>query len=283
MDITWTIRATPDIQRFQPATWDEFVGNYRIKKFFMQGVRRFNQDSKSKGKIPKRILPSFLLHGESRSGKTAMVKHFVRSITCKEINEKTLDPCNGSCKACCQKIYRDGLEGLYSVIVYENHGVPIEFHNIDCTKLVSPVELKEKLAEFQYDSQVLKIIYFDEVHRLVPKKMDEMLLKDIEEKDFIWAFSTAMPQNLEEMFLNRLVKFKTELPNNRELGDWLVDRCQKWGINWEPEAIHKLVGKCNNIPGTALQCLALAAYDPEQGITVDLVENGWDVKIGTVG
>jgi hypothetical protein len=81
------------------------------------------------------------------------------------------------------------------------------------------------------------------------------------------------------MFLNRLLKLKTELPEVEEMEHWLVDRCEEWGITWEPEAILRVVEKSNRVVGTALHALALAAIDPEVGLTPYLVENDWVVKL----
>jgi len=109
--------------------------------------------------------------------------------------------------------------------------------------------------------------------------MDEMLLKEVEEKNFLWIFSTAKPQNLEDMFVNRLIQLTTELPTSSEMEQWLCDRCDEWGIAWEPEAILRMVEKSNRVVGTALHALALAAIDPDEGLTIDLVENDWKVKL----
>lgn len=63
---------------------------------------------------------------------------------------------------------------------------------------------------------------------------------------------------------------------------WLADRCNEWDINWEPMAILRVVEKSNRVVGTALHALALASIDPKEGLTLDLVENDWIVKIDNV-
>lgn len=266
-----------DIFRFRPDTWDQIIGNPKIKRFLQQACRELRKEYKENARITPGVIPSFLLSGDSRSGKTALVKHFVRCLTCKKVSEETLDPCDGSCKVCCEKIEKYGSEGIYSVLLSDFGCVPVEFIAIDCTKLSSPKELQDRLSRYYNGDPVLRIIYFDEAHRLVSRNMDEMLLKEIEEKDFVWIFSTAKPDDLEPMFLNRLIKFKTEFPNGNELANWLVDRCDELGVVWEENAIKRLVEKSNYVPGTALHCLALAALNRKEGLTLDLVENNWEV------
>jgi DNA polymerase III gamma/tau subunit len=220
----------------------------------------------------------FLLFGPSRSGKTALVKFLVRCITCKKLDAATLDPCDGSCEACKQQPELFGLEGINSYFLVDGREIPVHFAIVDCTMIHTPEQLREKLVTLA-NYQGLRIFFFDEVHRLIKRGMDEMLLKAVEEKNYLWLFSTAKPGGLEDMFQNRLLKLKTELPRPEALESWLADRCEEWGINWEPEAIVRLVEKSNLIVGTALHALALASLDPEEGLTLDLVENDWIVKL----
>jgi hypothetical protein len=109
--------------------------------------------------------------------------------------------------------------------------------------------------------------------------MDEMLLKAVEEKEAIWFFSTAKPEGLEDMFQNRLLKLVTELPSTDAMAKWLADRCEEWAIPWQAEAIIRVVEKSNRVVGTALHAIALASLDDEEGLTLDLVENDWIVKL----
>jgi hypothetical protein len=82
------------------------------------------------------------------------------------------------------------------------------------------------------------------------------------------------------MLLNRAIKVPTELPSATEMETWLCDRCDEWGIEWQAEAIVRVVEKSNRVVGTALHALALASLDPEEGLTPELVENDWIVRLG---
>lgn len=270
-------KVCPDILRWQPSRWDLFLGNKRIIKQFQRMVKKIRSIINGGVKEDFSRL-CFLLFGPSRSGKTALVKFLVRCITCKSVDATTLNPCDGNCPTCRQRPELCGLEGLFSYLEAEGRQIAIHFAIVDCTMIHTPEQLRDKLMSLASYTG-LWIFYFDEVHRLVHRGMDEMLLKAVEDKNYLWLFSTAKPGGLEDMFQNRLLKLKTECPTAEELESWLVDRCEEWGINWEPQAIVRVAEKSNLIVGTALHALALASLDPKEGLTLDLVENDWVVKL----
>jgi len=269
----------PNILRWLPDRWNLFIGNHRLKRYLKKLLLELRKEFREKQVIPDASRLCFLVIGESRSGKTSLIKHFVRCLTCTELNEETLDPCARTCPSCSQRAESHGLDGLFAACAVGPSTMQVHFAVVDCTKIQTPEELRSKLIGVNDWTDGLRVFYFDEVHRLVQRHMDEMLLKEVEEKNFLWMFSTAKPQQLEDMFLNRLLKLKTELPQVEEMEHWLIDRCNEWGINWEPEAIVRVVEKSNRVVGTALHALALAAIDPEIGLTLELVENDWVVKL----
>ncbi|NDH08001.1 hypothetical protein EBX93_19155 [bacterium] len=203
-----------------------------------------------------------------------MVKFFLRCVNCKMINYATLDPCDGSCSTCRDKPELFGQEGLFSIIAADSHQIPIQTGIVDCAMIQTPAELRDKMSSFSYFNGI-SILYFDEVHRLVKRNMDEMLLKSVEDRSNLWIFSTANPRELDDMFLNRLLKFETEFPTEKELESWLVCRCKEWGIMCERDAICRVVQKSNLVVGKALHALALASLDSKNGLNMDLVENEW--------
>jgi DNA polymerase III gamma/tau subunit len=266
-------KSCPDILRWQPSRWELFLGNNKIIKYFKRLVGQIRSDMQVGG---NQIFnhPSFLLFGPSRSGKTALVKFFLRCVNCKMINYATLDPCDGSCSTCRDKPELFGQEGLFSIIAADSHQIPIQTGIVDCAMIQTPAELRDKMSSFSYFNGI-SILYFDEVHRLVKRNMDEMLLKSVEDRSNLWIFSTANPRELDDMFLNRLLKFETEFPTEKELESWLVCRCKEWGIMCERDAICRVVQKSNLVVGKALHALALASLDSKNGLNMDLVENEW--------
>jgi len=213
-----------------------------------------------------------MLAGQSRSGKTSIVKKFVLCLACQQYDEATGETCNGCCKACAEFPEKSGQHGLDSYRLTTDERTPVHLIMADATLFLTPQEVQKFIIQHS-DYDGIRIVFIDEVHRLADKSMESMFLKAVEERSFFWIFATARPEQLDSMFLNRLIKLETELPTEEELGDFLVDRCLNWGINFEPEAILRTVEKSNLITGTALQALALAAVDPEEGLTLELVED----------
>lgn len=273
------ITAMPNPLRLPLTRWDQILGNRKLKRTLQGLVRRIRSEMRQTGTVSDAGRLCLLLTGPSRSGKTATVNLCLRSLTCQKLDEETLDPCDGTCPTCRQRPEIFGLEGLYALAEAQDSRTQVNVSVVDCTKIDSPSQLRERLTEIGYLRDGLQVCCFDEVHRLVSRGMDEMLLKEVEEKNFLWIFSTAKPEQLEDMFLNRLIKLETEPPTPAEMEKWLCDRCDEWGINWEPQAIVRLVEKSNRIVGTALHALALASLHPEEGLTLDRVENDWKAKL----
>jgi hypothetical protein len=202
----------------------------------------------------------------------------MRTIVCKVLDLETLTPCDGTCQGCRQITGVEATQGDSGLFVY-SHTPPtqtsIHFYLVDCTKILSPSDLVKKLDQFKLWPDDYVIVYFDEVHRLVKRGMDEILLKEVEERRALWFFSTAKPGELEDMFLHRLIKLDTHLPTVEEMENLLVCLCEEAKIRWEPEAIVRLIEKSNRIVGIALQALSMASVYPEEGLTLDLVENDW--------
>jgi hypothetical protein len=89
MTINTTLsRQPPDILRWLPSRWELFVGNGRLKRHLMKLVRRIRKQFRETGTIPDVTRLCFLITGVSRSGKTAIIKHLVRCLSCQELDEK---------------------------------------------------------------------------------------------------------------------------------------------------------------------------------------------------
>lgn len=266
---------------WQPQSWGQMPGNCRIKKYFIRLAQTLRKQIANNNDQVLRHM-CFMLTGPSRTGKTASIKLLIRCIVCQQLDEATMTPCDGTCKAC-RPLFEnapEGESGLFVFLETPNNRTPVHFFLVDCAKIYSPSELMKKLTEIsQSAGSGYIIVYLDEVHRLVKRQMDEILLKAVEEAKYLWFFSTAKPNDLEDMFTNRLLMLKTELPSVKQMEDLLVDLCDASSIEWQPEAIIRVIQKSNRIVGLALRALALASLDPEKGLTLDLVENDWVVKL----
>ena len=180
-------KVCPDIMRWPPPRWDLFLGNKRIIKHFKRLVLKIRRLIAQGGSIDVGRL-CFLIFGPSRSGKTALVKFLVRCITCKKL-DAFLNACDGTCEACRYQPELSGLEGLCTYLMVDGNEIPVHFAIVDCTLIHTPEQLRDKLVTLA-SYQGLCIYYFDEVHRLIRRGMDEMLLKAVEDKNYLWLFST---------------------------------------------------------------------------------------------
>src|SRR5581483_6048141 len=264
-----TGRSPRSLQNYEPSIWEQIIGNRKVKRYFQKLVRRIRREADAGSSRALRHA-CFLLTGESRSGKTAAVKFLVRCIKCHRLDPVTLNPCDGTCANCRDRVGSEEQHGLFESVKTPDGQTEIHFHIIDCTKISTPAELIEKLRAIGHkvNTSGYVVVYLDEAHRLVARHMDEILLKEVEDHHYLWFFSTAKPEGLEDMFQNRLIKLATELPADDEMAPWLIDRCNEAGIDWEPEAILRVIDKSNRVVGIALQALTLAALDPDEGLTL---------------
>jgi hypothetical protein len=264
----------------QHESWESFIGNAKLKAW-LQRLSGLIRQSAMSG-LPLNINSRWLIVGPSRSGKTAMVQFFIRCVFCQKFDETSGNPCDGSCETCLDNVNHYGLVGLHAVLQQINSGrsIPVHAIVIDCTRIHTPNQLQDALDSIGETSDGIRIIYCDEVHRLVFKSMDEKLLTKTEQTNAIWMFSTAKPDGLEDMFVKRLLIQRTELPSEIETATWLVDLCKEYTINACPESIRRVVSKSECIPGIALQALALAELNKPDGLTIDLVENNWLTTFG---
>jgi replication-associated recombination protein RarA len=250
-----------NILGYVPARWRDCIGNKTLIKMLRDIIRQIRFD---KIDLAKRLFVS----GPSRSGKTATIKLFIKALLCERLDPMTLDPC-GSCRSCLQQVERYGERGVETYLAESRfHYVPI-----DCTKVTGAKELIELLRELR-DYDGTRVVYLDEIHRLQQRCLDEQLLKPVDELGFIWIASSAQTEALDEAFLNRFTKVKTELPSQEELALWLADRCIDFDIRNESEALIRLTTRSDRIAGIALQALEQASLDRQTGLTLELVE-GW--------
>jgi DNA polymerase-3 subunit gamma/tau len=249
-----------NILGWAPKKWGgDCVGNKKLISALRALVRQIRV-----GKVQKAV--RLLVTGESRAGKTATIKLFVRALLCERIDPESLDPC-GLCRTCKEKAEQLGFHGLEVDVA----GGRIHYLPIDCTKLEGTEHLIEVLTGLR-DYYGVRVVFLDEIHRLQHRAMDEQLLKPIEEKAFVWIAASADVSKLETMFMNRFVKLGIEPPSVEELALWLADRCIEFGVPYEDKAVIRLAERSNRVPGIALQAVDLASLYPETGLTMKLIE-----------
>ncbi|HAH45717.1 MAG TPA: hypothetical protein DCM07_12845 [Planctomycetaceae bacterium] len=250
-----------DIKRWIPTRWEDVIGNADLVEHF-QDILQASLDGDFNGL-------NSLVTGASRSGKTAIIKLFVRCLYCDKLDRSTLTPCQFECDNCRTDVSRLGLQGI-DVLAQDRS---IHYLPIDCTSITES-ELREKLTDLR-DYHGFRIVFLDEAHRLVRRNMDEQLLKPTEERaNTMWIVTSAVTGELEGMFKKRFVRLQTELPTVDDFSLWLTDRCHEFEIQIdEPSTIIRLAERSNQIPGDALQVLARADIKRPKRLTRKLVES----------
>jgi Holliday junction resolvasome RuvABC ATP-dependent DNA helicase subunit len=249
------------IERWVPSSWKEIVGNSELKEHLRDVLWSIRVREDPTGH-------NTLVYGPSRSGKTASLKLFMRCLLCHQLDRESLDPCSGDCPSCKDASDRFGRRGIEQQV----HGVFVHCKPIDCTAMTE-ADLRDELAEMRGYHGV-RAVYLDEIHRLARRNMDEQLLKQMEEKDFIWLASAISVNGLEDAFLNRFsTKIRTELPTFDELAVWLAERCRGWELGWDHEdTLIRLAERANGVPGLTLQVVARADKKRTRLLTRALVE-----------
>jgi len=260
-----------------PTKWKGVVGNNRLIRYVKNVVTKIRTVYEKTGTFPSAALLPIFVFGDSRTGKSAVIKLFLRCLVCQRLDAE-LDPCDGTCPTCCQRPEVLGMTGLFTEVITVEQRLPVHITTIACPDVESRQDLQDRLLRARGLVNGLVVVFMDEAHRLARNFYDESLLMPFDDENILWIVASAKPGGLETMFHNRAIKLKTELPSPRELADWLAAKGEKRKIVYEDKAILRLVEKSNGVPGIALQALAMAELDPN-GLTLDLVENDWIAQI----
>ena len=254
----------PDIDRYQPQTREELIGNYDLNKHLYNQLLALRTGRIDKGR-------NTLVEGGSREGKTVTIRFFARCLLCLELCMKTLNPgCGGRCENCRMNTARYGEEGVFAQL----RGHHFHFRCIDCTKIANSQQLRNEVNAM-WDFNGVKVIYLDEISRLENPNMALTLLPPMNDLNFMWIASGISARGLDHALVNRFSeRLTTELPSLGELSEWLSKRCVAWQIDWDHEnTLVRLAQRSNRIPGLALQPLSKVNCDPQRTLTREIVEN----------
>lgn len=248
------------IERWVPSHLDEVIGCTEARNHFRDILRNDGRGVNT------------LLSGPSGSGKTSTVKAFTRSLMCPNRDSESGRPC-GKCDACRTFDVRYDDVGLFACCQGRTvKGESMNFFPVNCGR-VTESELRKLLADrAQYEG--LFLIYLDEVHRLIRRKMEHMLLVPLQEMDALWIASSAMTGELDRMFRRRFsAKIETTLPSVPEMVAFLGERCRTWGIavDKHPETLRLLARRCRQITSDAIGRIAVAAGRKGRVLTRNLV------------
>ena len=263
------------IQRWNPERWDELVGNHDLRKFLFETLTLVRTSITATRTVPASAYQTLLVTGGSGAGKSCVVKLLLRCLGCQQLGAD-MNPCQRTCSFCQQSPERYSVNVLWSRMNLASHELPVDIMVVDAAKCQSKAQLLEMLAQVREWTDGLGVVFFDEAHRLQHSMADELLLTDMEQKNVLWLFATAHPKQLDPMFRRRCTILKTKAPTPAELEGWITARCRAWGISFEPTAVKRAAARCNGTPALCIPLLNLASIRGD-GLTVDLVENHWNV------
>lgn len=208
------------IERWVPDNLTEIVGCEKLKTELIAQLRLNGQG------------PNILISGKSGTGKTSAVKAFVKTLICPYQSGDIPVPC-GKCRDCQNLDVRHPEEGIFATLSDRGlQGSPVHFHPVNCGS-VTEGELKRVLKD-RPEFSGTSIIHLDEVHRIVRRGMDQLLLKPLEELDCVFIASSVHTDELDPMFLRRFaVKVSTSAPTEKELAFFIVERCRAWSIEYD--------------------------------------------------
>lgn len=278
---------TKDIERWIPSRWDQIVANQDIKEYWWDTIHCIRREGHRSGF-------NMLLTGDSRGGKTSCITLGIKALGCFNLDLDSFNPC-GHCANCTARVGLYGNDGWENwVDVFETEetakkSVRFLYLPVDCTRLTD-AEIDKLVGKVRVDDGNLKIVYLDEVHRLVRRGLDEQLLKPLENCEAIWIASSAYvkkedrdesnedtrkQKSLEIMFQNRFTfRLETQKPTVDEMVFWLAERCEEWEIRVEaPEStLQRLAERSRYLPGMALQVVNKAHKRRSKLLTRQIVD-----------
>jgi len=271
-------RSAVNLGRFNPTEWDDIVGNANLKEFWtnlLQRVRKGNCRSES-----------FLVTGGSREGKTSTISFGIKAMLCCNFNFATMNPCH-QCVNCRSNFYLNGTGEWNGQVDFADPAenptpVRFEFFPVDCSRLKES-DVDDLCMKLRVDDGNLKIVYLDEVHRLVRRNIDEMLLRPMDDYEAIWIASSAVIRKdgiddtgkIDKMTQKRFNRqLVTQRPDKREISLWLARLCNQFSIEVDdPKTLLHLADRSNRVPGMALKVLNTAHNDPDRKLTFEMVED----------
>lgn len=225
-----------EIQRWYLTSWAQVAGNSAVVTTWLDMIQNGPCNA--------------LFTGPHRTGKTRTISHGLMSLFCPN-RTRTLDGC-GTCASCTfMKEARSPHTGLYSTLA----GSGYSFVPIDC-QTVTAEDIRTILKNADLED-LRTVIYLDEVAALGRRGLEGHLLKPIDESPCVWIASAISvnkpPRKGQSARIDGLstamqarfaIKVGTAVPTDRELGEWVRDRCREWEIVIEqPEVVLPALAK----------------------------------------
>ncbi|REJ91772.1 MAG: AAA family ATPase [Planctomycetota bacterium] len=242
-----------EIRKWRPARFCDFVGATNQRR--IARVQRLLR----RGRLPSPLL----LVGIFGYGKTSLARLLFRSLCCEDRDPSTSDPCN-----VCQQCVCTGR-------LYQGYGNPYRRYEYDCTSM-SRSELIQTLREDLDDNRFDKpAIFMDELHHFHEKRMQEPLLKFVE--DFHGIFVAAiMEDRLEEVIPPLRERFETlhlVPPSSDEISKFFEQKMREWDILSQPGVIPHMVSQSGTSFRICQKIIAAAAEEEDRTLSAELVDD----------
>ena len=231
-------------RKYRPSTFSEMVGQKAVIQALQNQVK-FGQ-----------LGHAYLFCGTRGTGKTSTAKVFARAVNC--LHPVDGNPCN-ECELC-----REAESGfnLVEIDAASNNGVE---------------NIRDLREEVQYTPSKgkYKVYIIDEVHMLTQSAFNA-LLKTLEEppEHVIFVLATTEPHKVLSTILSRCQRYDFKRITTAEIGEHLVEVCDKEGILADKEALYYIAAIADGGMRDALSILDQChAYYMHDYITLEKVRD----------
>jgi DNA polymerase III subunit gamma/tau len=197
--------------RYRPRLFSEIIGNTKnvgiITGYF----------------VKRQLVKSWLLSGNSGSGKTTTARVMAMAVNCQNMEKGTAEPCL-ECDSC-----KMALTGSHPDIKEMNAGSGEgKIAGVEAT--LDTIKFKPRFT--------CKVIIIDEAHLMTPKAA-QSILKVLEEPParVMWILATTDPNKLPPPMLGRCVKLYFEYPPTRETAKRLYRISKK---EYDPDVVARI-------------------------------------------
>lgn len=231
---------------YRPLTFKEIIGLEVIKRILISNLKY------------KKFAQGYIFEGSYSTGKTTISRVFARSILCQNPQED-FSPCN-TCYSC--KLFLENRHPNYFEIDAANNGTKDKVQ-----------EIREMLRFDSIVGNSKRIILFDEAHNISKEGKDALLLQ-LEKKDenVILIFCTTESNKMPETIKSRCYVFKLPEPTEKDILKKLKFICRSRSIEYEEDALYKIVLSSGRHYRDAENKLAMASAISNK-ITKDIVKD----------